>query len=117
MSNTEPEQWESKFGRSLRAIAVWGAILAAGSQACLVLLFFYHSGMAPWLEIAKQHFLATVGLTGFAIVSFAIVVFLRNSEGPMEFSVWGLKFKGASGQVVVWAFCVIVLSACAKVMW
>jgi uncharacterized membrane protein YeiB len=106
-----------RFSRALRIGAMWGALLSVGVQSILILAFFYHWGFDPLKEVSQSHFLATVGLTGFASVSFAVVVFLRNTEGPVEFDVWGLRFRGAAGQVVLWAFCVIVLSACAKTLW
>jgi hypothetical protein len=65
----------------------------------------------------EQHPLGTIGLFGMAIFSFSIVTFLRQTEGPIEFEALGMKFKGAAGQVVLWAFCVVVLSLCAKLLW
>ena len=53
-----------------------------------------------WKDLIKEHFPATLGLTGAAIVSFAIVVFLRQTEGPIELEGLGIKIKGAAGQVV-----------------
>ncbi len=117
MPESDPPEWEQKFNRNLRTISLVGALLAALILAALELAFFYHAGLQPWQKIAEEHFLATVCLTGFAIVSFAVVIFLRHTEGPVQFEVWGLKFKGAAGQVVIWAFCVIVLSLCAKLLW
>jgi hypothetical protein len=117
MAPLENIPWEEKFGRALRIGAFWGSILVVGVQATLIFAFLSYWGFDPVKEIAQNHFLATVGLTGFAITSFAVVVFLRNTEGPIEFDVWGLKFRGAAGQVVLWVFCVSVLSLCAKMLW
>jgi hypothetical protein len=117
MSTPEIVLWDDRFSRILRVGAMGGALIAVAVQAALILAFFYSSGFEPLKEISQKHFLSTVGLTGFAIVSFAVVVFLRNTEGPIEFDVWGLKFSGAAGQVVLWAFCVLVLSICAKMLW
>jgi hypothetical protein len=80
-------------------------------------LLLYHTGFDPWQNIFLEHFAATVGVLGASICSFGAVVFLRQSEGPIEFEAWGMKFKGAAGQVVLWAFGIIVLSLCAKLLW
>jgi hypothetical protein len=117
MSDPETLSWDEKFSRMLRGGAMCGALIAVAVQAALILAFFYHWGFDPLKEISQRHFLSTIGLTGFAIVSFAVVVFLRNTEGPIEFDVWGLRFKGAAGQVVLWAFSVVILSLCAKMLW
>jgi hypothetical protein len=109
--------WDQKFGRILRVVAVIGAFLSCVTVAVLVLRFFWYTDIAFWQQIAKEHFLASVGIAGFAITSFGVVVFLRQTDGPIEFEAWGLKFKGAAGQVVLWAFCVLALSLCGKLLW
>jgi hypothetical protein len=116
-SDPAPQDWEASFSKNLRIIALWGSIAAVGVLSALVIWFVVRMSFETWQSIVQVHFLATMGLTGFGIVAFAVVVFLRNTEGPLEFEVWGLKFKGASGQVVIWAFCVVVLSLCAKLLW
>ena len=112
-----PQDWEIGFSKNLRIIALWGSVAAVGVLSTLVIWFVVRTSFETWQSIVQTHFLATMGLTGFGIVAFAVVVFLRNTEGPLEFEVWGLKFKGASGQAVIWAFCVVVQSLCAKLLW
>jgi hypothetical protein len=116
-NDPSPQEWEARFSKSLRIIALWGSVAAVAVLSTLVIWFVVRTSFETWQSIVQSHFLATMGLTGFGIIAFAVVVFLRNTEGPLEFEVWGLKFKGASGQVVIWAFCVVVLSLCAKLLW
>lgn len=103
--------------RLLRTIAMWSAIFASITMATVQLLFIYNTEMAFWQDLVRDHFAATLGLTGAGIVSFAIVVFLRQTEGPIEFEAFGMKFRGASGQVILWAFLLIVYTLCAKILW
>ena len=112
-----PQEWEVRFSKNLRIIALWGSVAAVAVLSTLVIWFVARSNFETWQAIVQSHFLATMGLTGFVIVAFAVVVLLRNTEGPLEFEVWVLKFKGASGQAVIWAFCVVVQSLCAKLLW
>jgi hypothetical protein len=81
------------------------------------LFYSYRVGFGSWKDLIKEHFPATLGLTGAAIVSFAIVVFLRQTEGPIELEGLGLKIKGAAGQVVLWVLCVVTFALCAKFLW
>jgi hypothetical protein len=81
------------------------------------MLFLYHTGFEPWQTILLEHFAGTICLLGAAAISFTTVVFLRQSEGPIEFDALGLKFRGAAGQFVLWTFGVIVLSLCGKMLW
>ena len=55
-----------------------------------------------WKTIFKDHFAAIIGLPSAATAAFALVIFLRQAEGPLDFEVGVFKFKGASGQLVLW---------------
>ncbi|WP_018643768.1 hypothetical protein [Bradyrhizobium huanghuaihaiense] len=70
-----------------------------------------------WEELLRLHFAAIIGLPGAAAASFALVVFLRQTEGPIEFEGLGFKFKGASGQVAMWAVCFLTIAAAIKMCW
>jgi hypothetical protein len=110
-------EWDTKYSRFLRITAMISAIIACVVMGAIQVLFIYHVGFDFWKDLVKEHFPATLGLVGFAIVSFAIVVFLRQTEGPIELEGLGMKFRGAAGQVVLWAFCIIVFALCAKLLW
>jgi len=110
-------EWDAKYGQFLRAVAMIGAVIACVIVGVVQIQFIYHVGFDFWKELVREHFPATLGLQGAAIISFGVVVFLRQTEGPIEFEGLGMKFKGAAGQVVLWAFCIIVLTLCAKLLW
>jgi hypothetical protein len=110
-------EWDTTYSRFLRIIAMISAIIACVVMGVIIILFIYHVGFDFWAGLVKEHFAATMGLAGASMVSFAIVVFLRQTEGPIELEGLGMKFKGAAGQVVLWAFCIIVFALCAKLLW
>ena len=111
------EEWDVRYGHILRTIALVVSVIAAILACGTFILLLVHTGFDFWQDVIKEHFPATIGLAGVVAVSFGIVTFLRQSEGPIEFEVIGMKLKGAAGQVILWAFCVIVLSVCAKLLW
>ena len=113
----EAPDWDVKFGRILRLTAMISTIVASVTLSGTILLFVYTTGLASWEALIKEHFPATIGLIGASILSFAVVVFLRQTEGPIEFEAVGMKFHGAAGQVVLWAFCIVVLVLCTKLLW
>jgi hypothetical protein len=51
------------------------------------------------------------------VVAFAIVVFLRQTDGPIEFEGLGFKFKGAAGQVVMWVISFSAIAGAIKLVW
>lgn len=69
------------------------------------------------VEIVKNHFAATIGLPMAALLAAFIVVSLRHSDGPVKFEGLGFKFEGSSGQVVLWVFCFLAITAAIRLVW
>lgn len=109
--------WDMSFGRIIRTIGLSAAIIVAVLACGTLILLLLHTGFDFWKDQLKAHFLGTIGLCAISCAAFGIVIFLRQSEGPIEFEAIGLKLRGAAGQVVLWAICTIVLSLCAKLLW
>ena len=112
-----PVDGNTKYERGLRIITVLSAIVVGGAMIVLALIFIGDNGAGFWNDTIRDHFAATIGLSSAIIIAFGIVVFLRQTEGAIEFEALGVKFHGAAGQVVLWCFCVIVLSLCGKLLW
>jgi hypothetical protein len=68
-------------------------------------------------EILKDHFGAIIGMPVSAAFAFLIVVFLRQTEGPIEFKGLGFEFTGASGQVAMWVICFLAIAGALKLLW
>ena len=109
--------WETQYSHRLRS----GALLLVAVNTVIITLvlvwLLLHTGIDFWKSIFFEHFAATLGLAAASAGAFGVVVFLRQSEGPFEFELWGMKAKGASGQVVMWGFSVLVYSLCAWMLW
>ena len=69
------------------------------------------------VAVVKEHFAATIGLPMAALLSAFIVVALRHSEGPIKFEGLGMKFEGASGQVVLWVVCFLAIAVAIRLLW
>ena len=80
----------------------------------LAIVFF---GRVDWSKIFVEHFAATVGLPLAAIAAFVIVVLLQQGEAPLEFEGLGFKFKGSSGQILLWVVCFLAISGAIKFLW
>lgn len=74
-------------------------------------------GSAAWLQIAHDHFAATIGLPAAAFASFFVVLFLEVKSGRIEFEAWGLKFRGASGEVVLFVLVFLAIASAIKLLW
>jgi hypothetical protein len=114
-SNSEITEKRSPFRTTVSVLAISAAAILGG-----VLLFAASRdivGSAAWLQIAQEHFAATIGLPAAALVSFLVVLFLEVKSGRIEFEAWGLKFKGASGEVVLFVFVFLAIAIAIKVLW
>ncbi len=69
------------------------------------------------VEVVKEHFAATIGLPMAALLAAFIVVALRYAEGPIKFEGLGMKFEGASGQVILWVVCFLAIAVAIRLLW
>lgn len=68
-------------------------------------------------DVLREHLAAIIGLPEAAAVSTAIVVFLRQTDGPIEFDGFGFKLKGAAGQVTMWILTFLAMAGAIKLLW
>jgi len=109
-----------KDHRRLKMVTFWMVIAGTGlaSAAFLVStlqLLLFERDIA--LDIITQHFAATVGLPFAAIAALVLVIVLEASSGPVEFEALGFRFKGASGQVVLWIAVFLAITLAIKLLW
>jgi hypothetical protein len=70
------------------------------------------------MESIVEHYIVFLGLPSAALTSLMIVLLLEQSSGKtIEFSGLGFSFKGASGQIVLWIFCYLVIISSIKLLW
>lgn len=105
--------------RITKKAAFWFAVVAVIGAAAIYswTIFVIISQFAAWQMILEKHFAAIVGLPGAAAAAFVLVVFLRQTEGPIEFEGAGFKLKGAAGQILMWVVCFLSISGAIKLVW
>jgi hypothetical protein len=106
--------------RWVRQVASWFAIVATVLTIGLYVLWLVVvlPTAFPYLgEVLKEHAAAIIGLPAAAVVSFVVVVFLRQTEGPIEIEGPGFTLKGATGPVILWALCFFVIAWAIKEVW
>jgi len=106
--------------RRIRQAAFWFAVAAVFGAALVfayALAVISQQPFSKWEPMVLRHFDAIVGLPAAAGIAFVLVVFLRQAEGPIEFEAWGLKVKGAAGQVILWVLCFLSIVVAIKWLW
>lgn len=72
----------------------------------------------PWMmQVFKEHTAAVLGLPLAAIAAFALVLVLETKSGRIEFEGFGFKFRGASGEVIMWVICFLAIVSSIKLLW
>lgn len=114
--NVDDERERKLFRRVISILALVGATLVGG-----VFLFFLARDIAnaePWMmEIFRGHPAAVLGLPTAALAALCIVLFLEAKSGRIEFEGFGFKFRGASGEIVLWLICFLAIAASVKLLW
>ena len=92
MENDFPELEER-----LRFVVGWVFVLLVLTLGLGAFVFWF---LADWnsaylVKKIDSDFHVIIGLPAAAAAALMIVIFLRTTEGPIEFELLGLKFKGA----------------------
>jgi hypothetical protein len=90
-------------------------------SANLFIFLGYHLWQSTennWIiSTIKEHFAATICLPLAAIAALCLVMLLKFTTGPIEFEGLGVKFKGASGPIIMWAICFLSISGVISFTW
>jgi hypothetical protein len=93
------------------------ALVALGATAALIIAAWYNRFDPVLSDLVVKNFAAIIGLPFAFIASFVVVALFRQGTGPMEFDGFGLHFKGASGEIVLWILCFVAISGMIRLLW
>lgn len=95
-------------------IVILAVIITCSYFVVLVYSFFTDK---QWVDMAKEHASAAIGLPFATIAAFMLVSILQVTTGKIEFEGLGFKFRGASGPIVLWIACFIVFVISIRLLW
>jgi len=108
--NTAPESTH----RSIAPYVV-GTIALACYLAFIALSFWWDDG---WIvDLLQEHYVFFVGLPFAGLVAYFLVGTLENTRGRIEFEAIGLKFKGASGPIIMWVVVFLAINIAIRMTW
>ena len=118
MSENDTSSTQKRRGfRTVVATLVLIALVIVGG----VFVYFLALDIAyaqPWMmDVFKEHTAAVLGLPLAAIAAFALVLVLETKSGRIEFEGFGFKFRGASGEVIMWVICFLTIVSSIKLLW
>jgi membrane protein CcdC involved in cytochrome C biogenesis len=97
----------------------WGSVLALAAIGAVFFVLFVWSSLYDrrFNDTLYEHLAAAIGVPLATLTALALVLALEQVSGDIELEVWGIKFKGASGPIVMWAICFITLISGIKALW
>jgi hypothetical protein len=105
--------------RRIHQVGFGIAVFMVAMVSIIFILNIYWMAQQEWYfkDILREHAAALIGLPQAAAVALGIVVFLRQTDGPIEFEGLGFKLKGAAGQVVMWILTFLAIAGAIKLVW
>jgi hypothetical protein len=111
---------DAPFRTWIGRICVVGVLLWAGLFFALILYQSLYGETTPknwFLQMVQQHSAATIGIGISAITAFFIVSVLELTTGAVQFEVFGFKFHGTAGQVILWVLCFLSMIFAVWLLW
>lgn len=97
-------------------LALSGAALVGGTFVYFLVRDIAYA--EPWMmAVFRSHPAAILGLPGAALTALCIVLILETKSGKIEFEGFGFKFKGASGEIILWVICFLAIVASIRLLW
>lgn len=102
-----------------RTIFVWVIGIAFILLGYYLARIVFVDGIASeFMGIYTTRFVALVGLPAAAfITTFLILILQVTKKEPIEFEMVGIKFKGTSGEIVLWIFMYLSIVVSIKLLW
>ena len=108
----------------LRKWIIWAAVVGTALWAGYFFVFLIYQSIVGstasdnwFIRMVQDHPAATIGVAMSAITAFCLVAILEISRGAIEFEALGFKFRGASGPVILWVFCFLVIVFSVWLLW
>ena len=101
-------------GKSWAPIVV--GVIALGCY--LVFIASSWSWEEGWIiGLLQEHYVFFVGLPFAGFLAYFVVGTLENVRGQIEFEILGMKFKGASGPIVMWVVVFLAIVVAMRLVW
>ena len=106
---------QKESAKPSRAPMIVGGVIFAGYIAFTVSTFFWQGG---WIsELLREHYVFFVGLPFAAMLAYFLVATLESTRGLIEFEALGMKFKGASGPIIMWVVVFLAIVVAIRLVW
>lgn len=104
----------SKAKKPITPIVI-GVIFLTCYLAFIASSFYWTGG---WIsDLFQTHYVFFVGLPFAGFIAYFVVGTLENVRGQIEFEALGMKFKGASGPIIMWVIVFLAIVIAIRLVW
>jgi hypothetical protein len=97
-----------------RAPYVSGIVVLACYLSFIGASFFWEG----WIDdMLRNHYVFFVGVPFAGLTAHFLVGTLENTRGKIEFEVVGMKFRGASGPIIMWVLVFLAIVVASRLVW
>jgi hypothetical protein len=98
---------------AIASTCIFGAIFTA----LATYLVISGSHQDKFIEIMVGQIASTIGVPLCSLIALFNALLLRTVQGPIELEALGVKFKGASGPIIMWIVCFVALVWAVGHLW
>jgi hypothetical protein len=120
-----PSSTRDEFDQRFEQPRLWFSVYALGSVFLAGLIIFAYTfykivddgHFDRVIDFIFKHPAVSIGIPTSMISAMVIVLLMRTVAGPIELEALGVKFKGASGPIIMWILCFGTFAAGIKLLW
>lgn len=105
----------------VRQVVTWLCVACGPVLAAITFFPIIRAALQQrqWLlVIFRQHYAAIFGLPSAALLAFMLVVVFEARFDNIEMEIANLvKFRGASGPIILWILCFLSIASAIKLLW
>lgn len=68
-------------------------------------------------QFTADHFSAIIGIPFSFLFAFVVVALFRQGESMLDFDAFGMKMRGATGEIILWLLCFVAISGSISLLW
>jgi hypothetical protein len=112
---------ESSPPSLVRQVVTWLCVISGPALAAITFFPIVRAALQQqqWLlTIFQQHYVVIFGLPSAALLSFMLVVVFEARFDNIEMEIANIvKFRGASGPIILWVLCFLSIASAIKLLW
>jgi len=93
------------------------AVVSLSGVSLLLAAIWAYRFDSEFSGFVAQHFPAIIGIPFSFLSAFIVVALFRQGESMLDFNAFGMKMRGATGEILLWLLCFVAISGSISLLW